>query len=164
MNHDYNDNDENEKQNWRDIDRKKDKSKHVSEDVQEDAYKSTRKDWMQKMYMKEIDNLFKGKKSSKEHAEALNEIHERAGTRKFNTVVKKYVKEYGLPDDWSTLFLLLDYKEIRVVKKTVLALVELSKEETLTRKEGLRSKLNIMSMTAKEESLKDFLEEVLEDF
>ncbi len=157
-------NDENEKKSWSDIDKKKDKSKHVSDDSHENIPKNTKKDWMQKMYMKEIDNLFKGKKSSKEHTAALNEIHQRAGTRKFNTVVKKYIREYGLPDDWSTLFLLLDYKEIRVVKKTVLALIELSKEETLTRKEGLRSKLNIMCMTSKEESIKDFLEEILDNF
>lgn len=161
MTSDYDDRDD--RPSWRDIDKRKDRSKHVSEDRPDLAPKSPRKDWAQKMYLKEIENLFKGKKGSKDHGIALEEIHQKAGTKKLNSAVKKYIKEYGLPDDWSTLFLLLDYKDIKVVKKAVAILKDMSKEEPLNIKEGLKSKLNIIAMTTPDDELKEVAEEALED-
>lgn len=152
-----------EKPSWKEIDRKRDSSKHVSEDDQAGIRpRSSKKEWAQKMYLKEIENLFKGKKATKEHEVALNEIHQRAGTKKFNTAVKKYIKEYGLPDDWSTLFLLLDYKETKVIKQAIDALLQLLIEEPLSKKEGLKSKLNIITMTTPDDTLRDIAEDALE--
>jgi len=154
--------DDDNKPSWSDIDRKKDRSKHLSEDKAEPRAKSPKKEWAQKMYMKEIENLFKGKKASKEHAGAVDEIHQRAGTKKFNTAVKKYLKEYGMPDDWSTLFLLLDYKDIKIVRQAAAALKEQAKDAPLNLREGLKSKLNIISMTTADDDLRDIAEETLE--
>ena len=151
-----------EKKSWRDIDRKRDSSSHTSDDSDAQRPQSPKKEWAQKMYLKEIENLFKGKKATPEHETALNEIHKRAGTKKFNTAVRKYVKEYGLPDDWSTLFLLLDYKEIKVVRQAVDALKELSKEEPLNKKEGLKSKFSIMAMTADDDEVREIAQDHLE--
>lgn len=161
MSSDYDDYDE--KPSWSDIDKKKDKSKHVSEDTPDSTPKSPKKEWAQKMYLKEIENLFKGKKASKEHSAAIEEIHQRAGTKRFNTTVKKYIKEYGLPDDWSTLFLLLDYKDIKVVKKVITLLKKMVDEEPLSIKEGFKSKLSIIAMTASNDDLRETAEETLED-
>jgi len=163
MTSDYDDYDD--KPSWREIDRKKDKSSHVSDDSQdaEAKQKSPKKEWVQKMYLKEIENLFKGKKGSKEHTDALDAIHQRAGTKKFNTAVKKYMKEFGLPDDWSTLFLLLDYKDTKIVKQAITALKEMAPEEPLTLKEGFKSKLNIITMTTQDDDVRDIAEEALED-
>jgi len=155
--------DHDEKPSWRDIDRAKDKSKHVTKDEPDQRPRSPKKEWAQKMYMKEIENLFKGKKASKEHSVALEIIHQRAGTKKFSAAVKKYLKEYGMPDDWSTLFLLLDYKDVKVVKKAIGMLMELAREEPLSLKEGFKSKLNIIAMTTDDDNLRDAAEEALED-
>jgi hypothetical protein len=113
------------------------------------------------MYLKEIENLFKGKKATQEHAAALNEIHLRAGTKKFNTATKKYVKEYGLPDDWSTLFLLLDYKDVKIVRLAAEKLIGLMDEEPLNKKEGLKSKLSIMAMTAEDDEVREIAQDYL---
>ncbi|MEI6128128.1 MAG: hypothetical protein WCQ99_16385 [Pseudomonadota bacterium] len=155
--------DDDDRPGWRDIDRKKDKSKHVSEDRAEGRPKSAKKEWVQKMYLKEIENLFKGKKSSKEHGIALGEIHQRAGTKKFNAAAKKYLKEYGMPDDWSTLFLLLDYKEMKVVRTAAETLKAMSKDAPLNLKEGFKSKLNIIAMTTTDDALREMVEETLQD-
>jgi hypothetical protein len=155
--------DHEDRPSWRDIDKKKDRSKHVSDDSQQARPKSAKKEWVQKMYLKEIENLFKGKKATKEHAEALEAIHQRAGTKKFNSTVKKYIKEYGMPDDWSTLFLLLDYREIKVVKQAIRLLIEKVPEESLAKREGLKSKLNIMAMTGTNEDLRELAEETIEE-
>lgn len=154
-----------DKPSWREIDKKKDGSKHVSQDASDPdtAPKSSKKDWVQKMYLKEIENLFKGKAGSKEHNIALEAIHKKAGTKQFHTAVKKYIKEYELPDDWSTLFLLIDYKDIKIVKQVISALKEMSAQEPLSLTEGLKSKLNILAMTSPNEDLREAAEEALED-
>jgi hypothetical protein len=158
MTSDYDD-----KPSWSEIDKKKDSSKHVSEEHSESQPRSPKKEWVHKMYLKEIDSLFKGKKGSKEHTTALEAIHKKTGTKQFNTVVKKYVKEYGLPDDWSTLFLMIDYKDLKIVKQVLDTLVEMLDEEPLTVKEGFKSKLNIIAMTSSNEKLRLLAEETLEE-
>ena len=159
----YDDNDdEKEKLSWSEIDKKRDGSAHVSREPGEHRPKSPRKEWAQKMYLKEIENLFKGKKATKEHAAALKEIHERAGTKKFTPAVKKYLKEFGMPDDWSTLFLLLDYSDIAVAKDAAAALIALAPEAQLNLKEGLKSKLNIIIMTTTDDDLREIAEEALQ--
>ncbi|MCP4717688.1 MAG: hypothetical protein GY868_21400 [Deltaproteobacteria bacterium] len=152
-----------EKPSWREIDKKKDGSKHVSDEPAQTRPKSTRKEWAQKMYMKEIENLFKGKKASKEHHTALDTIHQHAGTKKFGTSVRKYIKEYGLPDDWSTLFLLLDYKDIKIVLQSIAKLTELAPEAPINLQEGLKSKLNIMIMTSPNDDVRDAAQDAFEE-
>jgi uncharacterized protein YaaR (DUF327 family) len=153
----YNDNEN--KTEWQE-----DKSNdQTSSDPSDPGVRSARKEWAQKMYLKEIDSLFKGKKSSEEHTIAFEEIHKRSGTKKFNTAVKKYIKEYGLPDDWSTLSLLLDYKDVKVVKDVIKTLLEKIEDEPLSLKEGFKSKMNIIAMTTTDDKLRDAVEEALEE-
>lgn len=153
-----------DKPSWSEIDKRRDRSAHVSDDPAAARPKSPKKEWAQKMYLKEIENLFKGKKATKEHSMAIETIHARAGTKKFNTEVKKYIKEYGMPDDWSTLFLLLDYKDIKIVKQAITQLKSLVNEQPLGIQEGFKSKLNIMAMTAADDELRDAAEEALEEW
>jgi len=152
-----------ERPNWREIDRRKDRSKHVSHDKTTYRPKSQKAKWAQKLYLKEIENLFKGKKATKEHALALEAIHKYSGTKKFNSTVKKYIKEYDLPDDWSTLFLLLDYKDINIVKRVISVLKEMAYEQPLSIKEGFKSKLRIIEMTTSDEELRELVKETLEE-
>ncbi len=163
MNSYDNHDDDRERPSWRDLDRKKDRSKHVSQDRPLYSPKSPKAQWAQKQYLKEVENLFKGKKASKEHAVAHEAIHKFSGTKKFNAVVKKYLAEYDLPDDWSTLFLLLDYKDLKIVKRAIAAMKELSEEQPLNIKEGFKSKLRIIAMTTADSELSELAEEVVAD-
>jgi hypothetical protein len=155
------DDDERDKPSWRDLDRKKDRSKHLSQDRPAYRPKSARAQWAQKQYLKEVENLFKGKKATKEHTVAHEALHQFSGTKKFNAAVKKYMAEYDLPDDWSTLFLLLDYKDIKIVKKVIVRLKDMAQEQPLNIKEGFKSKLHIMAMTSTDSELCELAEEVL---
>ena len=153
-------NDDENKTEWQEDNKSSDPT---SSDQSDPGARSARKEWAQKMYLKEIDSLFKGKKSSEEHTIAFEEIHKRSGTKKFNTAVKKYIKEYGLPDDWSTLSLLLDYKDVKVVKDVIKTLLAKIEDEPLSLKEGFKSKMNIIAMTTTDDKLRDAVEEALED-
>jgi hypothetical protein len=154
------DDDEREKLSWSEIDKRKDRSKHVSGD-KASYKKSKRSEWALKQYRKEAERLLMGKKGSDAYKKARNAIHDRHGTPKFNAAVKSFVREYGLPDDWDTLFLLLDYKDTFTVEEVLSRLMDSYRERSLTEMQGFRAKLEIMETTIKDEKLKGVVETIL---
>ena len=154
------DSDEREKPSWRDIDRKRDRSRHVSRDEQSQSEKSLRSTWAKEQYLKEVDKLFQGKKGSKEHKAALNAIHNHYGTSKFASSVRKYLKKYGIPDDWSTLMLLLDYKDDEVLVQVIDALKDIAPERSRVERQGFKAKLEILAITASSSTIISLAEKV----
>ena len=160
---DYRDDDFREKPSWRERDRRKDRSRHVG---QGDFQTGQGSRWIRKQILREADRLFQGKRAKKvdpEQEKARNEIHRFCGTKKFDPSVRKYLKEYGLPDDWSTLILLLDCKEPATVMQAIQALKALYPQQGLEEQQGFRSKLNIISMTTKDDELRHCAEEAAAD-
>ena len=157
------DTDEREKPNWREIDRKRDRSRHVSRDRSSRQEKSLRSTWAKEQYLKEMDRLFQGEKGGKEHKTALNAIHNHYGTSKFAASVRKYLKQYGIPDDWSTLMLLLDYKDDEVLVQVIEVLKEVAPERSPLEMEGFKNKLEILAITASSSKIISLAETVLEE-
>jgi len=116
---------------------------------------------MMKKYRKEADKLFMGKKGTKKHQKARNDIDRYHGTDQFETAVKTYLEQYGLPDDWSTLSLLLDYSNSESVLQALAAMKDLYETRSLVEKQGFRAKVDILAMTASDSDLRDFAEEML---
>jgi hypothetical protein len=140
--------DDRERPSWREIDRRRDRSRHVGGERRSRKEETLRSTWAKQQYLKEADKLFQGVKGSKDHKAALDAIHRAFGTGKFSAAVKKYLKTYGLPTDWGTLMLLLDYRDEKVVAESVEALKLLGPERTPVEREGLRNKLEILTLTA----------------
>lgn len=150
----YRDDDFREKPNWRDLDRRRDRSRHVG---QGDLTPGQGSRWVRKQILREAERLFQGnrpKKADPEQEKVRNEIHLSFGTKKFDPSVKKYIKAYGLPDDWGTLMLLLDCKESDTVIQAIQSLKALYPQQGLEEQQGFRSKLNIISMTTKDDELR----------
>jgi hypothetical protein len=154
------DSDEREKPSWREIDRKRDRSRHASRDEHSRSEKSLRSTWAKEQYLKEMDKLFQGKKGSKEHKAALNAIHNHYGTGKFASSVRKYLEKYGIPDDWSTLMLLLDYKDDEVLVQVMGALKEIAPERSRVERQGFKDKLEILAITASSSTIISLAEKV----
>jgi hypothetical protein len=159
----YDEDEEREKLSWREIDKLKDRSKHVSREKPEFQKKSPKSEWLSKQYRRKAETLFADRKETKDHRTAHSSIHKYHGTDRFNSTVKKYLKEYGLPDDFSTLFLLLEYKDREVVKEVLNLLKEKIGEQSLKIKEGFKSKIGIMAMTSDDEELRELAEKMLEE-
>ena len=157
------DSDEREKPSWREIDRRRDRSRHVRREESGSKEKSLRSAWAKERYLKEVDKLFQGEKGSKAHKAALNAIHRTYGTQKFSDSINKYLEKYGIPDDWSTLMLLLDCKEPGTVIQAIQELKTLYPQQGLEEQQGFRSKLNIISMTTKDDELRHCAEEAAAD-
>lgn len=149
-----------EKPSWRDKDRRRDRSRHVA---QGDMGASS-SPWVRKQILREAERLFQGgraKKADPEQEKARNEIHRHFGTAKFSAAIKRYIKQYGLPEDWGTLLLLLDCKEGEIAHHAIQALSKLYPGQGLEEQQGLRSKLNIIAMTTKDEMLRLCAEETV---
>ncbi len=157
--------DDRDRPSWREIDRMRDRSPHTRrrDHSQTQVEKALKSKWLKERYLKEVEKLFAGKKGSKEHDKALEKIHKSYGTNRFHKAVRDYVKEYGLPEDWGTLILLLDHKDGQIVCQALQALKELYPEKGLVEQQGFVSKVRVLSMTAKEDEVRDTALSVLEE-
>ena len=157
----HHDGDEREKISWREIDRRKDRSPYAPKETPKDQVRSRRSEWVMKKYRKEADKLFMGKKGTKKHQKAHNDIDRYHGTDQFETAVKTYLDQYGLPDDWSTLSPLLDYSDSEKVLQVLAAMKDLYEARSPIEKQGFKAKVDILAMTASDSDLRDFAEETL---
>ncbi len=146
---------------WRDIDRRKDRSPYAPKEPPMERERSRRSEWVMKKYRKEADKLFMGKKGTKKHQKAHSDIDRYHGTDQFEATVKAYLDQYGLPDDWSTLSLLLDYSDPQTVLQVLAAMKDLYENRNPIEKQGFKAKVDILAMTASDSDLRDFAEELL---
>ena len=158
----YQDEDERDKISWREIDRKRDRSPYAPKEAPEYRERTSRRsEWIKRQYRKEADKLFLGKKGTKKHHKALDEIERTYGTDQFGSTVKSYLGEYGLPSDWHTLSLLLDYSDAEKVLEVMTAMKNLNDSRTPLEKQGFKAKLEILAMTSSDGDLRELAEEIL---
>ncbi len=157
----YRDEDEKENISWREIDRRRDRSPHAPKETPPSAERSRRSDWIKKHYRKEIDKLFMGKKGTKKHQKAHNEIERSYGTDQFETAVSQYIDQYGLPEDWNTLSLLLDSSDPEKALQALNAMRGLYESRSPVEKQGFKARVDILAMTAQNSDLRDAAEEIL---
>jgi hypothetical protein len=143
----YHDEDERENISWREIDRIKDRSPYAPKEAPKEREKSRRSEWVMK--------------GTKKHQKARNDIDRFHGTDQFEAAVKAYLDQYGLPDDWSTLSLLLDYSDAQEVLKALTVMRNLYEARTPMEKQGFKAKVDILAMTSRDNDLRDFAEEIL---
>jgi len=101
-----------------------------------------------------------GKKGTQKHQKALADIDRFHGTDQFDSTVKTYLEQYGLPDDWSTLSLLLDYSVTERILEALHVMKTLYETRTPIEKQGFKAKLDILAMTASDSDLRDSAEEI----
>ncbi len=150
------------KKSWREIDRMKDRGgrsagkRNEQKSRLEKALEDPR---LKEKYLKEAEKLFMGAKGRPEHEKDLRTVHESYGTDKFRDAVLKYVEKYGMPDDWSTLLLLLDLKEeADIVCQAMEILVKMAGEKSPVERKGLKSKLKVLSMTSDDPEIQETAE------
>jgi hypothetical protein len=156
------DDDDREKLSWREIDKMRDHSSHVSREPKSYRERSLRSDWAKKQHLKEAEKFFLGKKGTDEYRKAYTALHAKYGTPRFEEAAKKFIHEFGPPDDWGTLLLLLDAKDAALVKEAMAPLKELYGKRSPIEQKGLKGKLKILIMTAKEKDLRGEAGKMLE--
>ena len=157
----YDDDDDREKLSWREIDKMRDHSRHVSREPKSLRERSLRSDWAKKQHLREADKFFLGKKGTDEYKKAYTALHDQYGTPKFEEAAKKFIDEFGPPDDWGTLILVLDAKDPAVAAQALGPLKGLFEKRSPIEQKGLKGKLKILAMTAKDKNLREEVQKVL---
>ena len=154
-----------ERLTWSEKDKLKDKSRHVSRDKSEYKKKpSAKEEWAKKQYLKEIEKIFSGEEEkTEEEKKAMQKISDHYGKNTFNRTVEKFIKKYGIPNSWETLMLILDYKDQRIVEKALNALRGLMAESSAAEREGFKSRVKILAMTAENDELQDLAQEIADE-
>ena len=157
---DRHDDEDREKLSWREIDQRRDRSSHVSGGK---SYKerSLKSDWAKKQHLREAEKFFQGKKGTEAYKKAYTALNEKYGTPGFKAAAQKFIQEFGMPDDWGTLLLLMDINEPAWVKDAIVALKEMCEKRSPIEQKGFKGKLKILAMTAKDKSLRQEVEKIL---
>ena len=156
------DDEDREKLSWREIDQMRDRSSHRSggKSYQE---RSLRSDWAKKQHLKQADKFFLGKKGTEAYKKAYAALHEKYGTPGFKEAAQKFIQEFGMPDDWGTLLLLMDTDEPAWVRDAIVSLKGMYEKRSPVEKKGFKGKLKILAMTTKDKNLRMEVEGILEE-
>ena len=133
-------------------------------DLKSSIEKALKNPRLKNQYMKEMERVFQGPKGNPEHDKDLQKLHDAYGSARFQKQASRYIKKYGLPDDWGALLLLLDLKNANdVILEVMEKLVEISKKRSGIEKKGLKSKLRTLSVTTRDIAIADTAEALIEE-
>ncbi len=150
-----------ERPSWREIDQHKYRSIHVARYRSSTPKKKGKAEWLRKMALKEANKHFQGKQGTPAHGKAVGILQGQFGTRKFNPLAKKYLEEYGLPKEWGTQFLFLDYPDAEVVIDLLRQMASSYPERSLREQQAFLSKLRTLKMIAEDGDVQDEAADVL---
>jgi hypothetical protein len=158
------DDEDRERPSWREIDRMRDRSSHVSRGERRPAKeRSLGTGWAKKQHLKEAEKVFQGVRGTKEYKAAVDAIHRAYGSAKFASAVKRLLETYGVPAEWGTLLLLLDYKDDEILAEVIEKLKGLAPKRSSVEQQGLKNKLEILTFTAKSRRITSVAEAALKE-
>ncbi len=157
--------DDDERPSWRDIDKRRDRSAHVRQEKKErpGGGRPGAGRYEQGRYKEALEKLFQGKKGTLEYQKLYNKIHKSYGSSTFLAHVQRFIQAYGLPEDVSTLLLILDTKDSATMLTAIDKLKEVFAGATAREKEDIRRKLSIIGMTDKSGDVRERAREVAEE-
>ncbi len=150
-----------ERPDWREIDRRKDRSRHMGRSEQGQKKEGPKNRWQAGRVKEALGRLFMGEKGTVEHDKQYRRVHSSYGSERFLTEVKKYIEKYGLPDDVSTLILILDTRGQDIIFQSLEKIKAIYDVLSTRQKEDVKRKLSIMSLTDKSREIRLKAEEVM---
>ncbi|MBP8625067.1 MAG: hypothetical protein KBI10_00025 [Syntrophorhabdales bacterium] len=155
--------DYNDRPDWREIDRKKDKSRHYGrhEEIHQTGQRPNANRWEMGRRKDALDRLFRGEKGTLEHDRLLNKIHKSYKTGSFIPNIKAYIDKYGMPDDVSTLLIILDSGSPEYVNGAMIKLGSIFEGLTSRQKDDVKRKLSIIRMADRSSDVRERADEIL---
>jgi hypothetical protein len=156
------DDDDREKLSWREIDNLRNRSRHVSSDSKSDRGRTLKSDWARKQHLREAEKFFQGKKGSEAYKKAHAALQEKYGTPEFQEALSQFIQEFGIPDDWGTLLLILDTANPAGIKQALAVMKEMAPKKGLLEQKGFKGKLRVLAATTKDGGIREECERILE--
>jgi hypothetical protein len=151
-----------ERPSWREIDQRRDGSRHVSRGERPAARPgSPQAERLRQRALQAANKVFQGKQGTPAHQKLADALHRHFGGKKFNPLVKEYVKEYGLPRDWGLLFLFLDFPDPSISTGSLEQMARLHPRRSLREQQAFLSKLRTLSALAEDPEVQEVSEALL---
>lgn len=151
--------DDRERPSWREIDQRRDRPGRREKAAPRLPKKQAER--VRQLALRQAEALFQGKRGRPEYQGALKDLEKAHGTKKFPTVAKKFLAEYGLPEEWGPLHLLIDYPEAAVVLEVLTALALQVGSRSRVEQQGFAGRLRVLTLTSREEEVRRRAEELL---
>ncbi len=155
------DDDERERPSWREIDQRRDRSRHRAPEKKERRLPKVQSEKVRQEALRQAEALFKGKRMRPEYQAALKVLEAHHGTKKFPATAKKFLEEYGLPEEWGALTRLLDYPEAGVVTQVLEAMAAQAGSRSRVEQQGFKGRLQVIALTSPHLEVRRAAEEVL---
>jgi hypothetical protein len=154
------DDDERERPSWREIDQRRDRS-GGQRPVKEPRVAKKQAEKLRLQALAQAEALFKGKRSRPEYQTALRKLEERHGSKQFAVYVKKFLEEYGLPEEWGALTRLLDYPDPAVLQEVLRAMAAQAGARSRVEQQGFKGRLQVLALTSPYPEVRRCVEELL---
>jgi hypothetical protein len=156
------DDDDRERPSWREIDRRRDGSRHRAPAQPRVPKKQAEKLRLQALAQAEA--LFKGKRARPEYQTDLKKLEASHGSKRFPALAKKFLEDYGLPEEWGALTRLLDYPDAAVVVEVLRTMANQLKERSRVEKQGFKGRMQVLALTSSDADVRRVAEEILAGF
>ncbi len=153
------DDDERERLSWREIDKRKEGGHHREPGKARVPKKMAEK--LRLAALAQAEALFKGKRARPEYQVALRQLEAHHGTKKFAATAKKFLEEYGLPEEWGALTRLLDYPDPEMAVAVLEAMAAQAGTRTRLEQQGFKGRLQVLSLTSPYPEVRRGAEEIL---
>jgi len=139
------DDDDRERPSWREIDQRRDGARRGEKAPPRVPKKQA--EALRKQALGRAEALFQGKRGHPEYQAALKQLEACHNSKKFPVLAKKFLEEYGLPEEWGALTRFLDYPEAGVVVEALQAMAGQVAKRSRVEKQGFKGRLHVMVLT-----------------
>lgn len=154
--------DERERPNWREIDQRRDRAGGARPPRQPKVPKKQAERERQ-LALAQAEALFKGKRAKPEYQKDLQALEASHGTKKFAACARKFLEEYGLPEEWGALNRLLDYPEPAVLQEVLQAMAAQAGGRSRVEQQGFQGRLRVLALTSPYAEVRRGAEDLLAD-
>jgi hypothetical protein len=153
------DDDDRERPSWREIDQRRDgRGRRVKGPPPAPKVQA---EMIRKQALAQAEALFKGKRARPEYQTDLKKLEAAHGTKKFTALAKKFLEEYGLPEEWGALTRLLDYDDPSAVVAVLRAMAGQVERRTRVEQQGFKGRLQVLALTSPHLEIRRAAEDIL---
>ena len=153
---------ERERPSWREIDQRRDGSRHREKAAP--PVPKVQAELIRKQALAQAEALFKGKRRRPEYQTDLKKLESGHGSKKFPALAKKFLEEYGLPEEWGALTRFLDYDDPTAVVAVLQAMAGQLEKRSRVERQGFRGRLQVLALTNPHREIKRAAEDILAAF
>ena len=154
--------DERERPSWREIDQRRDGSRHREKAAP--PVPKVQAEMIRQRALAQAEALFKGKRRRPEYQTDLKKLESSHGSKKFPTLAKKFLEEYGLPEEWGALTRFMDYDDPTAVVSVLQAMAGQLEKRSRVERQGFNGRLQVLALTNPHLEIRRAAEEILAGF